>query len=213
MAAPLLALRNAQAGFGGPPLFSDVDVEVGRGDRICLVGRNGSGKSTLLKALAGQTNIEAGERFLQPGARTAYLPQETTFQPDENVAEHVGADGAEPYRAAALIDRLQLDPKCRVSALSGGETRRVSLARALAGAPDVLLLDEPTNHLDLPTIEWLEEELGRFYGGLLVISHDRAFLSKLTRTTLWLDRGHVRRLNEGYGGFEAWADHIFDEEE
>ena len=111
MAAPLLALRNAQAGFGGAPLFSGVDVEVGRGDRICLVGRNGSGKSTLLKALAGQTNIEAGERFLQPGARTAYLPQETAFQPDENVAEHVGADGAEAYRAAALIDRLQLDPK------------------------------------------------------------------------------------------------------
>ena len=213
MAAPLLALRNAQAGFGGAPLFSGVDVEVGRGDRICLVGRNGSGKSTLLKALAGQTNIEAGQRFLQPGARTAYLPQKTAFQPDENVAEHVGADGAEPYRAAALIDRLQLDPKSRVSDLSGGETRRVSLARALAGVPDILLLDEPTNHLDLPTIEWLEEELGRFYGGLLVISHDRAFLTKLTRTTLWLDRGHLRRLNEGYGGFEAWADHIFDEEE
>jgi len=213
MAPPLLALRGARAGFGGAPLFEDVDVEVGRGDRICLVGRNGGGKSTLLKALSGQIDIETGERFLQPGTRVAYLPQETAFQPEETVADHVGSDGAQPHRAAALIDRLQLDPERRANELSGGEIRRVSLARALAGDPDILLLDEPTNHLDLPTIEWLEGELARFNGGLLVISHDRAFLTQLTRTTLWLDRGQLRRLEEGYGGFEAWADRVFDEEE
>ena len=129
------------------------------------------------------------------------------------MADHVGSDGAEPHRAAALIDRLQLNPERRANELSGGELRRVSLARALAGDPDILLLDEPTNHLDLPTIEWLEGELARFTGGLLVISHDRAFLTQLTRTTLWLDRGQLRRLEEGYGGFEAWADRVFDEEE
>lgn len=213
MAPPLLALRGARAGFGGAPLFEDVDVEVGRGDRICLVGRNGGGKSTLLKALAGQIDIETGERFLQPGTRVAYLPQETEIRPDETVTDHVSADGAEPHRAAALIDRLQLNPQHLTTDLSGGETRRVSLARALAGDPDILLLDEPTNHLDLPTIEWLEGELARYAGGLLLISHDRAFLTKLTRATLWLDRGNLRRLEEGYGGFEAWADRVFDEEE
>ncbi|MDD9908029.1 MAG: ATP-binding cassette domain-containing protein, partial [Rhodospirillaceae bacterium] len=138
MAPPLLALRGARAGFGGAPLFEDVDVEVGRGDRICLVGRNGGGKSTLLKALSGQIDIETGERFLQPGTRVAYLPQETAFQPEETVADHVGSDGAEPHRAAALIDRLQLDPERRANELSGGEIRRVSLARALAGDPYIL---------------------------------------------------------------------------
>lgn len=213
MAPPLLALRGARTGFGGAPLFEDIDVEIGRGERICLVGRNGGGKSTLLKALAGQVEVEAGERFVQPGTRIAYLPQETDFAPDETVANHVAADGAEAHRAAALIERLELDPKSATATLSGGEARRVSLARALAGDPDILLLDEPTNHLDLPTIEWLEGELARFQGGILLISHDRAFLTKLTRVTLWLDRGTLRRLNDGYGGFEAWSDSVYEAEE
>lgn len=213
MAPPLLTLRGAKVGFGGKPLFLDAAVGVGRGDRICLVGRNGSGKSTLLKALAGQINIENGERFQQPGTHVAHVPQETEFRPAETIANHVGSNGTKPHRAAALIDRLNLDPQHRIADLSGGEARRVSLARAFACDPDILLLDEPTNHLDLPTIEWLEEELARFAGGLLVISHDRTFLSNLTRATLWLDRGKLRRLEEGYNEFEAWADRIFDEEE
>ena len=213
MAPPLLTLRGAKVGFGGKPLFLDAAVSVGRGDRICLVGRNGSGKSTLLKALAGQINIENGERFQQPGTHVAHVPQETKFRPTETIANHVGSNGTKPHRAAALIDRLNLDPQHRIADLSGGEARRVSLARAFACDPDILLLDEPTNHLDLPTIEWLEEELARFAGGLLVISHDRTFLSNLTRATLWLDRGKLRRLEEGYNEFEAWADRIFDEEE
>ncbi len=213
MAPPLLALRGARVGFGGTPLFTEIDVEVGKGDRICLVGRNGGGKSTLLKALAGLVEIDSGERFIQPGTKVAYLPQETMFAPGETVAEHVAADGAEPHRAAAVIDRLDLEPQRMAMKLSGGEARRVSLARALATDPDILLLDEPTNHLDLPTIEWLEGELARFAGGLLLISHDRAFLTKLTRVTLWLDRGMLRRQENGYGAFEAWADRVFDEEE
>ncbi len=211
---PLLALRGARAGFGGEPLFSDVDATVGRGERICLVGRNGGGKSTLLKAFAGLIDLEAGERFQQPGSVVAYLPQETAFKPDETVAEHVMSGGAEGHRAAALMDRLDLDPERKAVGLSGGESRRVALARVLASDPDILLLDEPTNHLDLPTIEWLEDELLlRFKGGFLTISHDRSFLTRLTKATLWLDRGMLHRHEEGYASFESWSDQILADEE
>jgi len=210
---PLLALRGARAGFGGDPLFSDVDVSVGRGERICLVGRNGGGKSTLLKAFANLIDLEAGERFQQPGSVVTYLPQETTFRPSETVAEHVAASGAETHRVDALIDRLDLDPDRKGAELSGGESRRVALARALATDPDILLLDEPTNHLDLPTIEWLEDELLRFKGGFLLISHDRAFLTRLTQVTLWLDRGALHRQGKGYANFEIWSDQVMADEE
>lgn len=212
-APPLLALRGARAGFGGDPLFSDIDVSVGRGERICLVGRNGGGKSTLLKAFAGLIDLEAGERFQQPGSVVAYLPQETTFLPDETVAEHVAASGAEAHRVDALLDRLDLDPNRKGAELSGGESRRVALAKVLATDPDILLLDEPTNHLDLPTIEWLEDELLRFKGGFLLISHDRAFLTRLTQVTLWLDRGTLHRQEKGYANFEIWSDQVMADEE
>ena len=212
-ALPLLAIRGARAGFGGPPLFSDIDLAIGRGERLCLVGRNGSGKSTILKALAGEIALDAGERFVQPGTRVIYLPQEFPGNAGDSVAEHVHAGGAEAHRAAALIDQLGLDPKRDTASLSGGEGRRADLARVLAADADILLLDEPTNHLDLPTIEWLEAELARYRGGLLVISHDRAFLTRLCQVTLWLDREFLHRLNGGFGEFEAWSDQIISDQE
>jgi len=212
-ALPLLALRGARAGFGGAPLFSDIDLAIGRGERICLVGRNGSGKSTILKALAGEFDLEAGERFQQPGTRATYLPQEFMSIAGQTVLAHVLSGGAETHRAAALIDRLGLDPDQDAASLSGGEGRRADLARALAADPDILLLDEPTNHLDLPTIEWLEAELQRFRGGLLVISHDRAFLNQLCQVTLWLDGDALHRMNAGFSEFEAWSDQIISDQE
>jgi ATP-binding cassette subfamily F protein uup len=215
---PLLALREARLGFGERPLFDGLSVAIGRGERACLVGRNGSGKSTLLKALAGQVELDGGGRFQQPGTTIAYLPQDSDRRAGETVAAHVagglpgGGDPAD-YRVAALLDRLALAAGRPLGELSGGEARRAALARALVGAPDILLLDEPTNHLDLPTIEWLENELADFRGGLLTISHDRAFLRRLTRRTLWLDRGRVRELDEGFAAFDAWAATIVEQEE
>ncbi|HEX3499118.1 MAG TPA: ATP-binding cassette domain-containing protein [Stellaceae bacterium] len=212
--APLLALRAASVTFGGRPTFADISVALGKGDRACLVGRNGGGKSTLLKALAGLIDIDSGARFQQPGSRVAYMPQEPVFDPTLTAAAFVAqalpaTSGDETsHLVEAMLDAVGVKPARQLTNLSGGEGRRVSLARALVGAPDILLLDEPTNHLDLPAIEWLEEHLAAYGGGMLMISHDRAFLTRLSRRTLWLDRGRLREHDEGYASFDAWSEEI-----
>ncbi|MBL8834784.1 MAG: ATP-binding cassette domain-containing protein [Alphaproteobacteria bacterium] len=213
---PILALKSATVHFGGPPLFDGLDLGIERGERVCLVGRNGCGKSTLLKVLAGLVDLDGGERFVQPGATVAYLPQEAEFRTSATIAEHVAAavkpGGDHQHRVDAILDRLSLDGTRRLDTLSGGEARRAALARALVGDPDMLLLDEPTNHLDLPTIEWLERTLLDFAGGVLLISHDRAFLERVSRRVIWLDRGRLRTLDAGYAQFDAWAEAIVAEE-
>ncbi|HEX4113545.1 MAG TPA: ATP-binding cassette domain-containing protein [Stellaceae bacterium] len=215
---PILALRDATVTFGGKPTFTAVSLALGRGERACLVGRNGSGKSTLLRVLAGTIDLDAGERFQQPGLRVAFMPQEPVFPADLTAADYVAAapladtDGARRYRVEAALAQVGIEGGQRLASLSGGEGRRVSLAHALVTAPDILLLDEPTNHLDIAAIEWLEEHLATFAGGVLMVSHDRAFLKRLSRRTLWLDRGRIFELDQGYGGFEAWSDTILEAE-
>jgi ATP-binding cassette subfamily F protein uup len=220
MPPPLLSLRDATVRPGGQPLFAGLSLAVAKGDRISLVGRNGSGKSTLLKALAGLIELDAGERFLQPRTRVAYLPQEPEVDPTASALATTlaglpaGTDLAtDRPRAEALLAGLGIDPAAAVDRLSGGEARRVTLARALVGDPDVLLLDEPTNHLDLPTIERLEQDLTTFRGGLVLVSHDRAFLSALSRTIWWLNRGELRVLGQGFAAFDAWSEAMLAEEE
>jgi ATP-binding cassette subfamily F protein uup len=211
---PLVALRNASVTFGGPPVFENVELGIGRGDKVCLVGRNGSGKSTLMKVLAGQIAVDAGERFLQPGIRVSYLPQEPAFDGFATVHDYVAAglppgDLDETHRVDAVLDRLGVAGDRNPTTLSGGEGRRAALARTLVSDPDVLLLDEPTNHLDLPTIEWLEGELESRKCALVLISHDRRFLSHLSRSTAWLDRGQIRQIDRGFSAFEAWQQEVF----
>jgi ATP-binding cassette subfamily F protein uup len=215
MAPPIIAVKGATVTFGQRELFAGLDIGVARGERACLVGRNGCGKSTLLKAMAGLIELDGGTRFLQPGVRISYLAQETPATGDMTVQQHVEAGAAEApaHEIEEILSRLQLDGTRRLASLSGGEARRASLARALAGTPDALLLDEPTNHLDLPTIEWLERYLADYAGAVLLISHDRAFLTRVSDRTFWLDRGRLRVLDQGYGGFEAWSDGILEEEE
>jgi ATP-binding cassette subfamily F protein uup len=215
-ATPQLAIRDAAVTFGGKPLFAGIDVTLGRGERVCLVGANGSGKSTILKALAGEIELDKGTRFIQPGIRIGYLPQGADLGRGSSVAEYVASGGRDlspdDYRVATLLDHVQLDGARDLASLSGGEGRRAALARTLAAEPDLLLLDEPTNHLDLPTIQWLEEELAAFPGGILMISHDRAFLRRLTQRLLWLDRGRMFERDGGFDGFEEWSQAIADQE-
>jgi ATP-binding cassette subfamily F protein uup len=212
-APPLVALRDATLTFGGRPTFAQASVAVARGERICLVGRNGSGKSTLLKALAGLIDLDHGERFLQPGAHVTYMPQEPVFDPAMSIADHVAlglpageSSERQGYKIDAILTEVGLDPERKLVDLSGGEGRRVSLARVFVGEPDVVLLDEPTNHLDIPAIEWLEARLAEYRGAVLVISHDRAFLTRLARRVLWLDRGKLRSLDRGFDAFDEWVD-------
>ncbi len=215
---PLVQLKDATLALGPQVLAENVDLTLARGERACLVGRNGSGKSTLLRALAGEIDLDRGERFVQPGARVAYLPQQPDLPKEMTVEAFVAAavpgDPAHArHHVDAVLSRLDLDGKRRLGTLSGGEGRRAALARTLVTESDLLLLDEPTNHLDLPTIEWLEGELKRFEGALILISHDRAFLRTMSDVTLWLDRGTMRRMDKGFAHFDTWAEEVAAEEE
>jgi ATP-binding cassette subfamily F protein uup len=216
MAAPLLLLRDIHLTFGGTPLLEGADLGVGEGDRLCLVGRNGSGKSTLLKIAAGLVTPDRGERDVRQGTSIRYLPQEPDLGDYATTLAYVEGGLGElddAYRALYLLNQLGLNGDEAPGRLSGGEIRRCALARALAPSPDILLLDEPTNHLDLPLIEWLETELKSQRAAIVMISHDRRFLSNLSKTTVWLDRGTTRRLGEGFAAFEAWRDEVLEQEE
>ena len=192
-------------------------MAIGQGDRICLVGRNGSGKSTLLKIAAGKIEPDGGERILQTGCRTAYLEQEPDLSGFPSVRDYIsdglpGGVGDMGFKVDMVLAELNLDGAVAPDTLSGGESRRAALARTLVSEPDILLLDEPTNHLDLPTIQWLEKTLESHRSGFILISHDRALLEKVTKTTFWLDRGVVRRMDAGFDQFESWADNIMERE-
>ena len=216
MAPPLLTLQDIHLTFGGTPLLEGAEISIGERERVCLVGRNGSGKSTLLKIAAGFVESDRGVRFAQPGATIRYLAQEPDLAGYATVLAYVEAgltSGDDPYRARYLLEQLGLTGDEDPAHLSGGEARRAALARVLAPSPDILLLDEPTNHLDLPAIEWLESELANSRSALVLISHDRRFLERLSRATVWLDRGITRRIDRGFSEFESWRDQVLQEEE
>jgi ATP-binding cassette subfamily F protein uup len=216
MAPPLIQLKDIALTFGGTPLLAGVELAVSAGERVCLIGRNGSGKSTLLKIVAGLVEADRGTRFVQPGATIRYLQQEPDYDGFSTTLAYVEAGlnpGDDHYQAQYLLEQLGLTGTEDPANLSGGEARRAALARVLAPSPDILLLDEPTNHLDLTTIEWLEGELASRRSALVIISHDRRFLSNLSRATVWLDRGETRRIEKGFSAFEEWRDEVLAEEE
>ena len=214
MAAPLLILKDIHLTFGGHPLLDGAELAVHEGDRLCVVGRNGSGKSTLLKIAAGLVEADRGERTVRAGTSISYLAQEPDLSGFATTLDYVLdglVHGDDPSRAYYLLAHLGLSGEEDPARLSGGEARRAALARALAPEPDILMLDEPTNHLDLPAIEWLEAELKSMRCALVLISHDRAFLSALSEATLWVYQGHVRRMDKGFSAFEDWRDQTLEQ--
>jgi len=215
MAPPILSYEDLGLIQGEGWLFRNLDIFVGPRDRLALIGRNGAGKTTLLKCLADLIETDEGKRKIVPGTKVVLLEQDPTMTGHSTLEEWVlaGDDAPAAHEAAAIADQIGIDLSRDTATASGGERRRAAIVRALAQQPDVLFLDEPTNHLDLGAIDWLEQWLQRFKGAFIAISHDRTFLTRLTKSCLWLDRGQMRRSEIGFGGFEAWTEAVYAEEQ
>ncbi|MFL2786840.1 MAG: ABC-F family ATP-binding cassette domain-containing protein [Paracoccaceae bacterium] len=212
---PLLQLNDIALTFGGNPVFDRLDLVIHPGERLALVGRNGSGKSTLMKVMAGLVEPDRGARVIPPGLAAGYMEQDPTMSGHATLGDFAtsGLEPGELYRVERAAEGLKFDPERLVETASGGERRRAALAKLMAEAPDLMLLDEPTNHLDIEAITWLEAELKATKAGFVLISHDRAFLNALSRATLWIDRGQVRRNEQGFDGFEVWRDKLWQDED
>lgn len=214
-APPILTLSDIRLTFGGDPLFTGLDLNLQEGERICLVGRNGSGKSTLLKIIAGLVEPDSGDRFVKPGITVGYMDQDPDLSAYQTLGDFAteGLSPNEVYKVDVVADGLKLALDRKPSEASGGERRRAALAKIVAAEPELMLLDEPTNHLDIVAIRWLEDHLRATTQAFVIISHDRAFLKNLTRSTIWVDRGVARQNPKGFEAFEEWRDKIFDEED
>ena len=213
MTPPLVTMRSVSLYIGERSLFSDLDLHIQAKDRLCVVGRNASGKSTLLKLIAGKIEVDEGERVCRPGLRIALLDQEVDAGSDNQiisdyVSQILTEVNRDQHRTAAILERLALDPGRLIKTLSGGEVRRMALAKVLVCEPELLLLDEPTNHLDVETIEWLEAYLNGFLGAVVLVSHDRALLGKFSHRVAWLHDGLLRHLDAGFKQFERRSDEI-----
>ncbi len=213
--APLLQLSQITLTFGGNPVFDGLDLTVQPGDRVALVGRNGSGKSTLMKVMAGLVEADSGSRVVPPGVTVGYMEQEPDLTGFATLGDFAASrlPLGEEYRLGVVAEGLKFNPDTPVGSASGGERRRAALAKLLAEAPELMLLDEPTNHLDIQAIGWLEDQLRETRAAYVLISHDRAFLRALTRATLWIDRGAVRRNERGFDAFEDWRETVWAEED
>ncbi|MGV3578285.1 ABC-F family ATP-binding cassette domain-containing protein [Brevundimonas sp.] len=208
---PLVALKDVRLQDGQRPLFDGVDLAIEPRTRSCLVGRNGAGKSTLMKVVMGLIEPDSGNRTINGAVKFAYVPQEPLIAGD-TLLDYATSNGADHWTAEAWLETFGMDPSKSTKGLSGGETRRAALAKAFAEEPDLLLLDEPTNHMDIMAIELLENEIINAKCAALIVSHDRAFLNRVTQSCHWLEGRKVRTLNKGFDAFDEWAAKTMEEE-
>ena len=213
--SPQISLRNIYLSLGERPIFENLNLLIQPRDRIALVGRNGVGKSTLLKVLQGSVLQDEGDRMLSKGLSIGYMEQDPNLSEFSTLYDYVysGASESNLHLIEMTGKNLGVNFDIAIDASSGGERRRAALTKLIAADHDIMLFDEPTNHLDLEAIEWLESELKYSSKSFVIISHDRMFLSNLTNDTVWVDRGTARRCSVGFGGFEAWRDKIWQEED
>jgi ABC transport system ATP-binding/permease protein len=216
----LLSVQSALVRYGDKVLFDDLSFNITERDRICLIGKNGAGKTTLMNIITGQRELDSGLLWVYPDTRVGYLKQDTLFKPGQTVYDYIFEELTEEtqrednkYKIERIIEPLDLRIEDKMENLSGGQLRRVSLARALVEEPDILLLDEPTNHLDLDVIEWLEKYLRSYRGAVVCISHDKAFLNAISDKVFWLDRGRLRVCPRGFKYFDEWQTQLLEQEE
>ncbi len=202
MAVALMSCQDLRVLYGDRPLLDSANLQIEHGERIGLVGRNGEGKSTLLQILAGELEPDEGLLVREPALKVTLLPQQAPRGLSGSVGSVIrsgaGPEAQGDHSVQRICSLLQLDVGQEFSSLSGGQKRRALLGKALVVDPDLLLLDEPTNHLDLDGIEWLESFLARFKGSLLFVTHDRAFLERLSTRIIELDRGRLTSWNCDY---------------
>ena len=214
--SPILSLRNITISFAKKIIFENLNLNLFSCDRVCLIGKNGVGKSTLMNCIANLIDLDFGERWIAPNIIMGHLTQSEKIQ--ENISifdfikKDIKLDDHKEYLIDIICDKLKLDKNQNTSNLSGGQKRRANLAKSLILEPDILLLDEPTNHLDLEIIEWLEDYLLNFKGALVIISHDRKFLEKVSNKVFWIRAGNFKINNQGYKNFDEWSQNIIDHE-
>jgi len=215
----ILSVQDATVSFGNVPLFKDMTFHIHEGSRISLVGKNGAGKSTLMNIITGARDLDDGERWVLEGTKIGYLRQDVKFNPGQTVYDFIFETFPKDteqwmidYKIDMVVEPLDLHLQDRMEVLSGGQLRRVALARALVEEPDLLMLDEPTNHLDLYIIEWLESYLKNYRGAIICVSHDRTFLENISNEIFWLDRGRLNVCPKGFAHFEEWSEMLIEQE-
>ena len=213
----ILSIKEAMVRFKDKPIFEDLNFNLHQKSRIALVGKNGSGKTTLMKMIAGEIELEEGERWLENKIEIGYLNQEFINLSNKNILQElvstINDDEEKKFKIDIITEALNINLKSKIIDLSGGQLRKVGLAKALINEPDILLLDEPTNHLDLEVIEWLENYLNKYNGTIICVSHDRTFLSNVTNKVFWIDRGNLKISPKGFKFFDEWSQSLLEQEE
>ena len=213
----ILSIKEAMVRFKDKPIFEDLNFNLHQKSRIALVGKNGSGKTTLMKMIAGEIELEEGERWLENKIEIGYLNQEFINLSNKNILQElvstINDDEEKKFKIDIITEALNINLKSKLIDLSGGQLRKVGLAKALINEPDILLLDEPTNHLDLEVIEWLENYLNKYNGTIICVSHDRTFLSNVTDKVFWIDRGILKISPKGFKFFDEWSQSLLEQEE